>query len=160
MKCPGQDTQFWRPDDIFEVFCGQCGYSVEFFKTDISRICPRCGTSIRNPKLNLGCAMWCTHAKECLGFDPQNTPLMSENDSSLIDRLLKAVRHEFDDDQKRIKHALLVFEQARKIMCKESGNPRIIATAALLHDIGKALRRQNENTAPLKRVSRRWKAHR
>ena len=54
MKCPGQDTQFWRPDDIFEVFCGQCGYSVEFFKTDISRICPGCGTIIRNPRQYLG----------------------------------------------------------------------------------------------------------
>ena len=136
MKCPGQNTQFWRPDDVFEVSCGQCGYSVEFFKTDVSRFCPGCGIRIKNPRLNLGCAQWCSYAKECLGFDPGSTPLETESDSSLANRLVKAVRHEFGDDRKRINHTLLVFDMAQKILRKEGGDPRVVTAAALLHDIG------------------------
>jgi len=66
--CPGQDTAFWRPSDIFEVPCSQCGYELEFFKDDVSRRCTRCGGQEPNPKLILGCAQWCEHAKECLGW--------------------------------------------------------------------------------------------
>ncbi len=68
--CPGQDTRFWRPDDIFEVQCSACAKPVEFFKDDAYRRCSSCGRKIQNPKLKLGCAAWCEHAKECLGFEP------------------------------------------------------------------------------------------
>ena len=37
--CPGQNTLFWKPEDIFEVSCPVCGASVEFFKDDVSRKC-------------------------------------------------------------------------------------------------------------------------
>ena len=47
MKCPGQDMQFWKPGDIYEVECPGCGRTVEFFKDDTAR---RCGiTSPMNP---------------------------------------------------------------------------------------------------------------
>ena len=75
MRCPGQDTRYLKPDDIFEVDCGQCGYSIEFFKDDASRRCPNCGSRVANPKISVGCAQWCKHAKECLGFDPQSLQL-------------------------------------------------------------------------------------
>ncbi len=136
MKCPGQNTQFWKPEDVFEVTCGQCGYPVEFFKTDGSRTCPDCHSRIKNPKLNLGCAQWCTYAKECLGFDSQDVSFSHKIDLSFADRLIKAVKHEFGDDRKRIHHALLVFDQALKILQKENGDPRVITAAALLHNIG------------------------
>ena len=71
MRCPGQDTRYLKPDDIFEVNCGQCGYSIEFFKDDASRRCPNCGSRIANPKISVGCAQWCKHAKECLSFNSQ-----------------------------------------------------------------------------------------
>ena len=136
MKCPGQDTQFWTLNDVFEVSCGQCGYLVEFFKNDVNRSCPNCKTLIKNPKLNLGCAQWCAHAKECLGFEPEKISINQNIDISLADRLIKAMKHEFGDDQKRIKHTLIVFDQAQKIMCKEGGDPRVVIAAAILHDIG------------------------
>lgn len=134
--CPGQDTRFWRPGDIFEVDCSTCGNPVEFFKDDSARRCAKCGQRILNPKLSLGCAQWCEHAKECLGFDPTRTPTEESDEISLVDRIIEAVKREFGDDQKRITHALLVLENAQEILAKEGGNPRVALAAALLHDIG------------------------
>ena len=101
MRCPGQDTRYLKPDDIFEVNCGQCGYSIEFFKDDASRRCPNCGSRIVNPKISMGCAQWCKHAKECLGFDPQNQQREQRSEASLADRLVDAMKNEFGDDQRR-----------------------------------------------------------
>ena len=69
-KCPGQDTRYWKPSDVHEVKCGKCGELVEFFKTDGARRCPGCGARVVNPAVSMGCAQWCKHARECLGFDP------------------------------------------------------------------------------------------
>ena len=66
-KCPGQNTMFWRPDDIYDVSCPNCDYAVEFFKTDVKRACPHCSQKILNPKMNFACAEWCDMAEECLG---------------------------------------------------------------------------------------------
>ena len=134
--CPGQDTRYWRPGDIFEVNCGGCGNPVEFFKDDSSRRCSKCGRRIINPKLSLGCAQWCEHARECLGFDPGSAPGEDPDQVSLVDRLIEAMKREFGDDQKRITHALRVLEFAERILGPEGGNPRVVLAAALLHDIG------------------------
>lgn len=66
MKCPGQDTQHWKPDDIFETPCPECGRSIEFFKDDATRRCKGCGTRVPNPKLDIGCAEHCEFADQCL----------------------------------------------------------------------------------------------
>jgi hypothetical protein len=63
--CPGQDRRSWTPDDIFEVACGGCGTTVEFFKDDARRTCPGCGSCIPNPRLDIGCAAWCPSADKC-----------------------------------------------------------------------------------------------
>ena len=55
MKCPGQDTRYWKPGDIFDVRCPGCGRDVEFFRDDAERKCG-CGRVIPNPKLDLACA--------------------------------------------------------------------------------------------------------
>ena len=34
MKCPGQDSQYWKPGAVFDVKCPECGNEVEFFKDD------------------------------------------------------------------------------------------------------------------------------
>ena len=68
-RCPGQDTQFWTPEDIYEVDCPNCKGKVEFWKDDVYRRCKKCNTRLRNPKLDLGCAAWCPHAKYCIGKD-------------------------------------------------------------------------------------------
>lgn len=134
--CPGQDTRFWQPGDIFEVTCGECGASVEFFKDDARRRCPKCGARVKNPKLSLGCALWCEHAKECLGFDPKE---MQEEDSdqvSLADELVARMKKHFGDDQKRISHALAVLDEAQRLLKDERADPQVVISAAILHDIG------------------------
>ncbi len=134
--CPGQDTRFWRPGDIFDVECGYCGNKVEFFKDESRRRCPKCGTMIVNPRLSLGCAQWCEHARECLGFDPKD---MHDNDSeevALVDRLIEEMKKVFGDDQRRITHALMVLERAQEILRGEKADPRVVLAAAVLHDIG------------------------
>jgi Zn ribbon nucleic-acid-binding protein len=70
-RCPGQDTAFWKPGDIFEIPCDNCGFLVEFFKDDARRRCLRCGHTMQNYRLNQGCAHWCEHARECLESDPK-----------------------------------------------------------------------------------------
>ncbi|HIE51104.1 MAG TPA: hypothetical protein EYP85_05040 [Armatimonadetes bacterium] len=65
--CPGQNTLFWRFEDIYDVPCPHCHRLVEFFKTDVKRTCPHCGQRILNPKADFSCAEWCDRAKECLG---------------------------------------------------------------------------------------------
>ena len=135
--CPGQDTAFWRPGDIFEVPCSHCGYELEFFKDDAARRCTRCGSRVANPKLNLGCAQWCEHAKECLGYDPKEVLMAEGDETSLVDRLIAAMQATFGQDQKRITHALTVLERAKEIMRGEQGaEPKVVLAAAVLHDIG------------------------
>ena len=136
MQCPGQDTRYWKPDDIFEIPCQACSTPVEFFKTDVRRRCPQCGKRIQNPKISLGCARWCSYAKECLGFDPASMELADSAELSLTDRLVEAVKGEFGDDQPRITHALLVLDRAQELLRREEGDPRVVLAAALLHDIG------------------------
>ncbi len=65
MKCPGQNMQFWKPEDIFEIKCPTCGSDVEFFKDDISRICGTCEQKTLNPRMDFGCAKHCEYADKC-----------------------------------------------------------------------------------------------
>ncbi len=67
MKCPGQDSRYWKPGAIFEVKCPKCGNMIEFFKDDSMRKCSKCGYKMRNPRLDFGCAAYCPYAKQCLG---------------------------------------------------------------------------------------------
>ncbi|MDR3038054.1 MAG: hypothetical protein LBV21_02010 [Candidatus Adiutrix sp.] len=69
--CPGQNTAFWRPGDIFQIICPACGAEVEFFKDDARRRCPGCGYIFANPRLSEGCAKWCQFADKCLGLNPE-----------------------------------------------------------------------------------------
>ena len=68
--CPGQDTRFWKPGDIFDVRCPNCDAAIEFMKDEASRRCSKCGQKVLNPKLNEGCAKWCKFADKCLGIIP------------------------------------------------------------------------------------------
>lgn len=134
--CPGQDTRYWRPGDIFDVTCGSCGKVLEFFKDEATRKCPQCGTRIKNPHLALGCAQWCEHAKECLGFDPKTTAVDGEGETALVDKLIAAMKQVFGADQKRIDHAFAVLSRAREIIKQEPADPKVVMAAAILHDIG------------------------
>jgi hypothetical protein len=132
MLCPGQDTRYWKPDDIFDVPCQACGAAVEFFKNDTRRRCPRCGNRIHNPRVSLGCAQWCAHAKECLGFDPQAVALDEGTDGSLCQRLLARLGQEPDACEERLAHAVQAVEAARQTLDRDGGDPRVVLLAAAL----------------------------
>jgi len=135
MKCPGQDTRYWKPEDVYELTCAQCGRPVEFFKTDGRRSCPGCGSRIENPNVSLGCAQWCEHAIACLGYDPKTVRLKPSADTPLVKKLTDAVRAGLRGDGTRIDHALAVLTHARAILAVEGGRPRVVIAAALLCDV-------------------------
>ena len=129
-RCPGQDQRFWKPDDIFEVDCPGCGYSLEFFRDEPRLKCRKCGQSVTNPRLDLGCAQWCKYAPQCL---PASAEVKA---SDLRDKLVVEMKSVFGDDRKRIGHTLAVLKYAEKIQQTEGGDPLIVRAAAILHDIG------------------------
>ena len=132
LRCPGQDTRFWKPEDVSEEKCPECGAEVEFWKTDARRRCPQCGALVRNPKVELGCAKWCKYAVECIG----SVPMSDDADETVCDRLIAAMKALFGPDQRRITHALNVLNYAEEILAKEKASPLVVRAAAVLHDIG------------------------
>jgi hypothetical protein len=72
MRCPGQDTQYWEPDAVFEVKCPVCSSDIEFFKDDPYRTCRACGHEMINPKMDFGCAAYCKFAEQCIGVQLQS----------------------------------------------------------------------------------------
>jgi len=134
MKCPGQDTRFWKPGDIFEVPCPVCGHLVEFFKDEGVRKCPNCGYKFKNPKIDLSCLEWCPYAKQCLGSLPEGKEQMEQ--ILLTNQLIDEMKKVFQGDQKRIKHTLQVLEYAKELVQQEEANPRVVLASAILHDIG------------------------
>ena len=130
-QCPGQDTRFWKPKDIFEAPCPHCEEAVEFFKDDPFRRCPGCGQRVRNPKIDLGCAEWCPHAAKCVGVQA-----LADPDASLCDDLVEEMKAVFGDDVRRVRHALAVLSYAEQIIEHEEADPLVVKAAALLHDIG------------------------
>jgi len=132
MRCPGQDTRYWKSDAIFEVKCPQCGHQVEFFKDESTRKCKKCGHKLINPKMDFGCATYCKFARQCFG-DPD---LLTHRDELLKNRVAIEMKHYFQKDFKRIAHAVKVARYAEKILNQEKGDLAIVLSAAYLHDIG------------------------
>jgi len=64
-RCPGQDTRFWKPEDIFEVRCPGCNKKTEFFRDEPRLKCRSCGKELVNPRIDFGCAEWCKYAGKC-----------------------------------------------------------------------------------------------
>jgi hypothetical protein len=69
-KCPGQDTQQWGYDAIYDVECPKCHNSIEFFKDEVKHRCKKCREVVFNERIDLGCAKWCPSAASCVG--PEN----------------------------------------------------------------------------------------
>jgi HD superfamily phosphodiesterase len=146
MKCPGQETQFWKPGSIFEVKCPKCGNEVEFFKDDPTRKCPKCGHRFLNPSLDFGCASYCPYAEQCIGTLPPE--LLAQKDDLLKDRVAIEMKRYFKQDFKRVGHAVRVARYAEQIGREEGGNLAVILCAAYLHDIGiKEAERKHDSTA-------------
>lgn len=134
MKCPGQDSRYWKPGSIFEVKCPKCGAEVEFFKDDTARKCRHCGHRFINPSLDFGCASYCEFAEQCIGTLPPE--LLAEKENLLRDRVAIEMKKYFRSDFKRIGHATRVARYAEQIGKEEGGNLAVILSAAYLHDIG------------------------
>ena len=134
MKCPGQDTQYWKPGAIFETNCPKCGNEVEFFKDDTTRKCNKCGHRFVNPDMDFGCAAYCPYAEQCIGDLPPE--LIAQKEDLLKDRVAIEMKRYFKNDFRRIGHASRVARYAERIGKKENGNLAVILTAAYLHDIG------------------------
>ncbi len=134
MRCPGQDSRYWKPGAIFEVPCPVCDNPVEFFKDESIRRCKKCGHKLVNPRMDFGCAAYCKFAEQCLG---ELTPeLLAQRKELLKDRVAIEVKHYFKQDFKRIGHATKVARYAEHIVREEKGDPAVTISAAYLHDIG------------------------
>ncbi len=134
MKCPGQDTQYWNPDAIFETECPECCHPMEFFKDDATRRCGGCKQKIVNPKMDFGCASYCQFAEQCLGTLPEE--FVGQMDDLLKDRVAVEMKRYFRTDFKRIGHAGKVARFAEQLGKKEKANLAVVLCAAYLHDIG------------------------
>jgi HD superfamily phosphodiesterase len=134
MKCPGQDSRYWKPGAIFEARCPKCGGSVEFFKDDSTRRCGKCGHRFLNPSMDFGCASYCQYAEQCIGNLPPE--LIAQKEDLLKDRVAIEMKRYFKKDFKRIGHASRVARHAERIGKQEKGNLAVVLTAAYLHDIG------------------------
>ena len=130
MKCPGQDTRFWKPDDIFVAECPKCGAEIEFFKDDARRRCAWCGHMFYNPKIALGCAEWCQYAEKCV---PE---LMQEKKAAQTfkERLAELVHGHLQDGQDWEVTAKGM-EYALELLKSEGGDPRVVLAAVLLHQL-------------------------
>jgi hypothetical protein len=134
MKCPGQDSRYWKPGAIFEVPCPKCGHEVEFFKDDVSRRCSKCGHRFMNPNMDFGCASYCPYAEQCIGNLPPE--LIAQKENLLKDRVAVEMKRYFKKDFRRIGHATRVARYAEHIGKLERGNLAVILSSAYLHDIG------------------------
>ena len=147
MKCPGQDSRFWKPDAIFEAKCPKCGHTVEFFKDDTARNCSQCGHRFINPNMDFGCASYCKYAEQCIGvLSPE---LIAQKQDLLKDRVAIEMKRYFGRDFKQIGHTIQVARHAEQIGKQENGDLSVILVAAYLHDIGVVeARRKHRSSAP------------
>ena len=139
MRCPGQDTQYWKADAIYEAQCPECGKPVEFFKDDTTRKCTHCGHRFVNPQMDFGCAAYCQFAEQCLGTLPEE--LLAEREDLLKDRVAIAVKQHFKTDFKKVGHTLRVARYAEQIGkdvqdTEIKSKLAVIIMAALLCDVG------------------------
>jgi hypothetical protein len=130
MKCPGQDTRFWKPGDIFVAECPKCGAEIEFFKDDARRRCAWCGHLFYNPKIELGCAEWCQYAEKCvpdLIKEKKAAQTFKERLAELVQARLKDAPA-WERTEKGMHYAL-------ELLKSEGGDPRVVLAAVLLHQV-------------------------
>jgi hypothetical protein len=134
MKCPGQDSRYWKPDAIFEETCPGCGATLEFFKDDTSRMCRKCGRRIVNPHMNFGCAAYCRHAEKCIGVLPPETA--EENKELLKQRIALKMKNFLGTDFESIGRSVRAAAYAERLAKQEKGDPAVITAAAYLLYVG------------------------
>ena len=134
MQCPGQDSQYWKTDAIFEVPCPKCGSPVEFYKDDASRRCPACDHRFVNPKKDFGCAAYCQFAEQCLGTLPED--FSGARDALLKDKVAVEVKRLLRGDFARIGALTRAARHAEAIAIAEKANISAIICTIFLQGIG------------------------
>jgi DNA-directed RNA polymerase subunit RPC12/RpoP len=134
MKCPGQDTQYWKPGAIYDVKCPACGHNVEFFKDDTTRRCGHCGHRFVNPRMDFGCAAYCPFAEQCLGTLPEEA--LAERENLLKDRVAVEIKRFFKADFARIGRTTRLARYAERIAKEEGGNLAVVLVTAYLNETG------------------------
>ena len=81
LQCPGQDQRYWKPEDILYCPCPHCRHEIEFWKDEPLRVCPGCKREVPNPRIDLGCAKWCTYAKECPAVESKTNGVVHRRDA-------------------------------------------------------------------------------
>ncbi len=134
MQCPGQDNRYWDGEAVFETPCPHCGNILEFFKDDSQRSCRQCGNRVLNPRIDFGCAAYCSHAEQCLGSMPPE--LLARQKNLFKDKLSIAVRKHLLGREELYKKACTRTEIAEQL-CKEEqrGDMAAILAATLLFDV-------------------------
>jgi DNA-directed RNA polymerase subunit RPC12/RpoP len=130
IRCPGQNTLFWKPDDIYDVTCPSCGAKVEFWKDDSKRTCT-CGHRFLNPKRDLGCLEYCKYAEQCM-------PDMFQGESLKAlyrDRLLVGAKIALKPEDTRLKRSQKIAEVVEEILDGEGGQPKVVFAATILGDL-------------------------
>jgi len=131
VKCPGQDTRFWKPDDIFTLECPKCGTEIEFFKDDARRRCAWCGHLFYNPKIELGCAEYCQFADKCVPELVAEKKAMATFKERLREQVLGLSPGD-QDLQSRLDRGLAL---AVELLKAEGGDPKVVFAAVLLHQV-------------------------
>ena len=134
MQCPGQDNRYWDGEAVFEAPCPHCGNVLEFFKDDSQRSCKKCGNRVLNPRIDFGCAAYCSHAEQCLGSMPPE--LLAEQKNLFKDKLSIAVRKQLIGKEDLYKKAATRTEIAEQLSKDEQrGDMAAVLAATLLIDI-------------------------
>jgi hypothetical protein len=131
MKCPGQDTRFWKPTDIFLAECPKCGAEIEFFKDDARRRCAWCGHMFYNPKIELGCAEWCQYAEKCVP-DLVRAKKAAQNFRELLSEMVKS---HLQGDPAAWDRTAKAVAYAQDLLKAEGGDPKVVLAAVLLHRV-------------------------
>ncbi len=133
-KCPGQDRRNWKPEDIFEQACPHCGHEIEFWKTDAKRTCSQCHEQVLNPRFNLGCALWCAYADQCVG---DISSIFTERPEALKDRLEIEARRFFKEEKERFRFTEEAARVASTLLeTEKEADPPVVIASVLLHDVG------------------------
>jgi hypothetical protein len=130
IRCPGQNTLFWKPDDIYDVTCPSCGTPVEFWKDDSKRTC-KCGHRFLNPKRDLGCLEYCKYAEQCMPdmFQGENLKALYR------DRLLVGAKIALKPADAQLKRSQEMAEVAEEILDGEGGQPKVVFAATILGNL-------------------------
>jgi len=130
MKCPGQDTRYWKPGDIFAAECPKCGAEIEFFKDDTRRRCAWCGHMFYNPKIELGCAEWCQYAEKCV----PDLVKAKKAAQTFREILAEQVRN-YLQDEAAWEETEAAVHYAQELLKAEGGDPKVVLAATLLHRV-------------------------